>query len=381
MKKLLSTVIIFFIIGISLFYSGFLSNGKKNEQNAVEHILLKEEKPKAKEYITYEYKLKRINPTRYARSLIIDEKRYSYANDYLDYFMNFDYVKNDTEAQEIYAQIQKKRSEIFYNIGKCLAGFATGDGEENISKSCGSVAIVSDVRDIGIESWNYVSSNETDGKLLGLSASNVSIEISQLFIPEERVGFFITNIFSKFSLKNKSYLKNTVEVASEKILYGNSKSRTSFKNAYKQFSKNPLAQKCIEDYAERYKNGITKKDLIEVNNICEDKFKSLYINYGNDKLLLDMANNNSSDEIERFVNIFKGSSYVVYRIAGDGVVKASQNVNTDDDLRALAIAVTYGEKGIAALQDIGTDEFQKHVSDDTKADEEVTLIIRKPAQD
>lgn len=68
-------------------------------------------------------------------------------------------------------------------------------------------------------------------------------------------------------------------------------------------------------------------------------------------------------------------------IAGDGVVKASQNVNTDDDLRALVIAVTYGEKGIAALQDIGTDEFQKHVSDDTKADEEVTLIIRKPAQD
>ena len=128
MKKLLSTVIIFFIIGISLFYSGFLSNGKKNEQNTVEDILLKEEKPKAKEYITYEYKLKRINPTRYARSLITDEKRYSYANDYLDYFMNFDYVKNDTEAQEIYAQIQKKRSGFFYNMGKCLAGFFTGGG-------------------------------------------------------------------------------------------------------------------------------------------------------------------------------------------------------------------------------------------------------------
>ena len=156
--------------------------------------------------------------------------------------MNFDYVKNNTEAQEIYTQIQKKRSEIFYNIGKCLASLATGDGEENISKSCGSVAIVSDVRDIGIESWNYVSGNETDGKLLRLSASNVSIEISQLFIPEERVGFFITNIFSKFSLKNKSYLKNTVKVASEKLLPENSKSRTSFKNAYKQFSKNPLAQ-------------------------------------------------------------------------------------------------------------------------------------------
>jgi len=142
-----------------------------------------------------------------------------------------------------------------------------------------------------------------------------------------------------------------------------------------------LAQRCIEGYAESYEKEISKEDLIKVNNICEDKFKSLYINYGDDKLLLDMANGNSSDEIERFVNIFKGSSYVVYRIAGDGVVKASQNINTDDDLRALAIAVTYGEKGIAALQDIGTDEFQKHVSDDTKADEEVTLIIRKPAQD
>ena len=61
--------------------------------------------------------LSRIDPVPHAQELVAEE-RFAEADSYLGYFMELDYVKDDPQAVELYAQIEKKRGSWLYNLGK-----------------------------------------------------------------------------------------------------------------------------------------------------------------------------------------------------------------------------------------------------------------------
>lgn len=119
--------------------------------------------------------LSQINPVPHAQELVA-EKRFAEAEDYLGYFMEFDYVKDDPQAVELYAQIESARSSWSYNLKKIGEGLIKGKSDETIGNVTGAVSdflVIGDIRDLSIEGWKYVKGEEVDEVLVALSTIGV----------------------------------------------------------------------------------------------------------------------------------------------------------------------------------------------------------------
>ena len=66
--------------------------------------------------------LVRINPVPQAQQLVYQEK-FAEADDYLSYFMDYDYVNQDPQAIQLYNEIQDTRDDWLYKLKKATAFF------------------------------------------------------------------------------------------------------------------------------------------------------------------------------------------------------------------------------------------------------------------
>ena len=116
-----------------------------------------------------------IDPIPHTKALIKQE-RYVDANEYLTYFMQFDYVKANQEAHALLKQIDTIRSDIKYQSKKALEGLLEGISDEAIGNTSAIISdffLFGDLRDLTLQGMNYYQGKEVDEVLVTLSAIGV----------------------------------------------------------------------------------------------------------------------------------------------------------------------------------------------------------------
>ena len=133
---------------------------------------------------TYAYHtLVHIDPIAQTKALI-KENNYVEAYEYLNYFMAFDYVKHNPNAQNLLRQIVEKRDSFPYQSEKVLEGIKTGTSDELLGQASAigsDFFILGDLRDLGIEAAHYFKDEKVDSLLVTLSSIGVVATASTLF--------------------------------------------------------------------------------------------------------------------------------------------------------------------------------------------------------
>jgi hypothetical protein len=133
---------------------------------------------------TYAYHtLVRVDPIPHTKALISQEK-YADAQEYLEYFMQFDYVSKVHEAQDLLKNIQTKRESFEYRSTKIFEGIYTGTSDEMLGQfsAIGSdFFFIGDLRDLAIEGSHYFKDEKVDTVLVSLSSIGLAASVSTLF--------------------------------------------------------------------------------------------------------------------------------------------------------------------------------------------------------
>lgn len=133
---------------------------------------------------TYAYHtLIEINPIPQTKTLIAEE-HYVDAHNYLSYFMQFEYMKENPEAQILLKEIEEKRSSIAYKSSKFVEGFSTGMSDEFIGQASAigsDFLLIGDLRDLALEGTHYYNDEEVDTVLVSLSTIGLVASASTLF--------------------------------------------------------------------------------------------------------------------------------------------------------------------------------------------------------
>ncbi len=119
--------------------------------------------------------LNQIDPVPETIKLIKDEK-YSEAKEYLQFFMQFDYVKSNPKATQLYIEIIEKQASYEYQGKKVVEGVVYGKSDETIGQVSAGISdffLFGDLRDLAIEGYHHFTDKEVDKVLVALSTIGV----------------------------------------------------------------------------------------------------------------------------------------------------------------------------------------------------------------
>ncbi len=106
----------------------------------------------------------------------IEEKKYADASEYLEFFLRYDYVRNNPTAQTLYNKLEKERHSYEYQGKKALEGILYGKSDETIGQVSAGISdffLFGDIRDLTIEGYHHITREEVDKVLVGLSTIGV----------------------------------------------------------------------------------------------------------------------------------------------------------------------------------------------------------------
>ena len=123
------------------------------------------------------------NPIPYTKELIKKEK-YLDAQEYLEYFMQFDYVKENPQSQKLLHSIKEKRESYEYKKDKIIEGLLSGKSDEDIGKASAIASdflLIGDIRDLSIQGSHYYHDEKVDKVLLALSSLGLIATVSTIY--------------------------------------------------------------------------------------------------------------------------------------------------------------------------------------------------------
>ena len=133
---------------------------------------------------TYAYHtLVKVDPLPHTKELI-EQEHYVDAQEYLEYFMQFDYVSSIPEAQTLLTSIKTKRESLEYRSAKVYEGISTGTSDEiegQVSAIGSDFFLIGDLRDLAIEGSHYWNDEEVDTLLVSLSSVGLVASAATLF--------------------------------------------------------------------------------------------------------------------------------------------------------------------------------------------------------
>ena len=116
--------------------------------------------------------LRRIDPIPRTQQLVNDRK-YSEADEYLSFFMQFPYVYENQKAVDLLEEINRYRSDWGYKAKNIANGVIYGQSDEiegQIAAGFSDLFVVGDIRDLGMEGYNYFNDDEVDEVIVALSS-------------------------------------------------------------------------------------------------------------------------------------------------------------------------------------------------------------------
>lgn len=281
--------------------------------------------------------LQRTDPLPHAQALVAEE-RFAEADAWLDFFMEFDYVRSDAQVAALHAQIKEKRDGLLYQAGKAVTGFIKGESDETIGQVGGVVSdflVFGDVRDMGMQGWNYVSGEDVDEVLLVLSTAGVAATGAQV---ASAVGTATTAGAASPALAGSTAAKSAL---------------VTLKTA-KRLGKLPKwLLKELKVAAAAVKKS---KSFGKLEDLFGD-ITTLARTRGGLELLKHTDDADDLRKMAKFSRAFEEKSIIMHQLAGKSAVEAAQNLNHADELRALRVATTYGDEGVATMKRMGGDNF------------------------
>ncbi|HHB94398.1 MAG TPA: hypothetical protein ENK88_04560 [Campylobacterales bacterium] len=273
--------------------------------------------------------LAQINPIPHTKELIAKQK-YSDANEYLSYFMQFDYIKSNPQAQELQNIIQTKRDSYEYKKDKVIDGILHGKSDENIGKISAIASdflVIGDIRDLFIQGNNYINDEKVDKVILALSSLGLLATATTIY-----------------SMGATAPAKDGISV----LKYG------------KRVNKIPnwLSKSIVREA----KVSKETKSLKNVQKILEPIY-TLYQKVGLKDTLNLLKETKSLKELNGFVKLSKrfgkNSSGLIKTVG----IKSVKTIDSMKNIKPKTVlyASSYGEKGLIGLKRLGEAKFLKRV--------------------
>ncbi len=262
---------------------------------------------------------------------LIKEKRYAEANDYLSYFMQFNYVRNNPKAVELLKALKEKRESFEYKRDKIIEGVISGKSDETVGKISAIASdffVIGDIRDLTIQGNNYFNGDKKVDKVV--------VALSTLGL--------VATVSTIYTMGATSSAKSAISI----LKYA------------KKVNKIPIwLEKAIIKEAKVAKET---KSLKNVKGILEPIY-SLYERVGLKGTLNILKDTKNLSELKGIVKLskrFGKNSAELLKIAG---AKSAKLINSMPNVKPKNIiyASSYGDKGIVALKAMGEAKFLKRV--------------------
>ncbi len=293
--------------------------------------------------------LKQIDPLPETLQLV-EKERYLEAYEYLRFFMNYDYVKNDPKALELFELISKIRESNAYKGQKIYEGVMYGKSDETIGQVSAGVSdffLFGDLRDLVIEGYHHYKGEKVDEVLVGLSS----------------IGVIATGA-TMFSAGSSAPVKGGV-------------------TTLKFIRKSGKMPKWLEKFIIRSAKEVKKtRDIKPVKSFFEDIYIATKATSFNTtmKLLNKAPNKKAFHNSLGFAKTFKKDSGAVLKILGDDATIYYRLLKDKTSKKTFLKASTYGKVGIKRLAKMGEKGFLKSLKAPVKVSR-LTKIFNKNAID
>ncbi|HIP02141.1 MAG TPA: hypothetical protein EYH01_05930 [Campylobacterales bacterium] len=293
--------------------------------------------------------LNRINPIPKTIEYI-EQKKYADAAEYLEFFMDYDYVRNDPKAWKLYSGLKEERESYEYQSKKVMEGVLYGKSDETIGQVSAGISdffLFGDLRDLTIEGWHKLTGKEVDNVLVGLST----------------IGVVATGA-TVMSGGSAAPVKGGV----------------SLLKFAKKAGKMP---KWLEKFVIKNAKQVKKtKDIKPIKSFFEDIYNTTKASNLNTtmKLMSNAPNLKAFKNSLGFAKAFGKKSGALTKILGKDTVIYYRVLKDKTSKKAFLNASTYGEKGIKRLAKTGEKGFLKSLKAPVKVSR-LTKVLSKNSVD
>jgi hypothetical protein len=262
---------------------------------------------------------------------LIAEKRYADASEYLGYFMTFEYVNTQKEAQQLHTMLEEKRDSSLYRIQKIGEGVFQGTSDEAIGQTAAIVSdffLIGDIRDFTIEGMHYMKDEEVDEIILGLSSIGLIASASTIYT------------------------------------FGASSAPKVLTSILKQLKRTKTMPRWLGKFLLREikiaKNTKSVKRLKPFLNDMHTLYKHTDIR-GTMKLISKSANPNQLKTLSKLSSRFGKETTMLANLSKQGELIKSASKLEKNSLKTMKYASTFGDGGYKALARIGESKFLKSI--------------------
>ena len=261
---------------------------------------------------------------------LIHEKKYVEAQEYLSYFIAFDYVKENPKSDQLLKEIKEKREDYTYRAEKFLEGITKGGSDEDIGKASAIASdflVIGDIRDLSIESAHYINDEKVDKTMVALSSLGL-----------------IATASTVYTMGATAPVKTSISV----LKYA------------KRVNKLPpwLSKQLIE----QAKIAKETKSLDKIQTLFDPIYK-LHNRVGPNQTLSLLKNTKNLQELNsavKFTSRFGKKSPTLLKLTNNSATKYAKELPTVQP-KTFMYASTYGEEGLKGLKRMGGNKFMKRV--------------------
>lgn len=289
--------------------------------------------------------LSRVDPLPEIRTMLAQE-RYAEAGEYLSFFMDYDYVNQNPEAQHLHKEISTQRSEWTYQLGKLSEGLLSGSSDETIGQAASVAAdffVIGDIRDLAKQGVNLARGEEVDQVLVALSTLGVIATAAQV---ASGAGTVASAGAAAPAVAGASVAKSGL---------------VALKTARRLGSLPAWLSKKIVTEA---KVAQQSKSLVAFSGLLTD-VNTLAKTRGGFKLMGQAKNAGELRSMAKFADAFGAQSAAMYRVGGKWAVDVAQR-SEKLGKETIKYAATFGRGGLKLLDKVGAVKFTKIASRSSK---------------
>ncbi|MDH5855932.1 hypothetical protein [Lampropedia aestuarii] len=284
----------------------------------------------------------RIDPLPEVRQMV-ERQELAQADQYLDFFMEYDYVKHNPQAQQLQQHIKDTRSSYLYQLKSIGQGLALGQSDEDLGQIAAVVSdlmVVGDLRDLGVQGWRWANDEATDPVLIALASLGVAATAAQ-------IGGAAATVPTAGASTAVTVSASTVKTATTTL-----KSMRRL-NKLPNWLSTSLVSTAQQMRRQRSLAGMQEAQAL-LSNVA-----TLSQVPGGARLLARTHDAASLASAARFARIHGKNTLALERISGRSLNQTMQ-LSQQYGAQAVELAATYGQRGLQILQRTGATNFIKY---------------------
>ncbi|EGV16447.1 hypothetical protein [Thiocapsa marina] len=290
--------------------------------------------------------LTRIDPVPETKALMMDG-RFAEAAEYLEFFLNYEYVLSDPTALALNEEIATTRASLAYQAEKVTEGLLEGTSDESLGQISGVVSdllVIGDIRDLVLQGGHWVWGDSVDQVIVALSTIGLFATAGQVASTVATVG---TAGAAAPSVVVSSMIKSSVTMLKQACRVGHLPAW--------------LSESLISGAKTVRKTG----SIDSVAEILEN-VRRLATVRGGLSLLSGTRNAESLFRLAQAGETFGGATRTLFRLGGETFLVSARRAPSAQSAETVRLAATYGPNGLRLLDRVGPARFVKYSARGTK---------------